>query len=619
MYELLTICKRSRSLEDYLKYKSHLRILDKVKIKAENEYYKRKSELYGRDKSKTWRLINEITNYKKKKSTLIKSLIGKSNKQLTDPIDISNSLNEHFGSIGEIMAKEFDKIDNSKLKNPLSYISKGVQNSLYLHAPNCDEILKDINKLADTRSCSYDCVSNRTLKATNETISPYLEILFQKCIEEGVFPDSFKIAQVIPLFKGGKKDDLNCYRPISLLPTINKVFERILGRRLVKFLTKYKVISKDQFGFRAKFSTEYAIADIHDKLIKNLDENLHSCAIFLDLAKAFDSVSHKILLRKLQCYGIRGKALGLFTSYLTSRYQFVKLPNGIKSSLTSVEFGVPQGSILGPILFLLYINDLPNATEFYVKLFADDTFICSQNSDFTLLQNEVNFELEKIFVWLASNKLTLNIKKSKFMLITKKRKVPKFLVKINDSPLESCDSYKYLGVIIDKKLTWKAHMKHINSKIIMACGALAKLRNRGIKIHVLKNVYHALVHSYLRYGILIWGSASQFVMNSLQTLMNKAIRIMTNAPFGNIDLYPAYKQLGILQVSKIHSLEVGKFHFKSVNNLLPVQIGNFFHTSANQEIHHSYGLRSLNRTQPLRFMFTLATLAQKFGKTYLKI
>ena len=292
---------------------------------------------------------------------------------------------------------------------------------------------------------------------------------------------------------------------------------------------------------------------------------------------------------------------------MTSRSQFVKLPNGIESSLTNVDFGVPQGSILGPILFLLFINDLPNASMFYVKLFADDTFLCSQNSDFTLLQNEVNFELEKVFVWLASNKLTLNIKKSKYMLITKKRKVPKFSVKINDIPLESCNTYKYLGVIIDKKLNWNAHLAHIRPKIIMACGALAKLRNRGIKIDVLKNVYHALVHSYIRYGILIWGKASLSVIRSLQTLMNKAIRIMTNAPFGNIDLSPAYKQLEILQVSKVHSLEVGKFHFKSIKGLLPVQIGNFFPTSANQEIHHSYRLRSRRSNQPLRFAFNSIT------------
>ena len=145
-----------------------------------------------------------------------------------------------------------------------------------------------------------------------------------------------------------------------------------------------------------------------------------SCAIFLDLAKAFDSVNHQILLRKLHCcYGIHGKALNLFKSYLSSRSQFVKLPNGTKSSLTEVEFGVPQGSILGPLLFLLFINDLPCATNLYIKLFGEDTFLCAQNKNFASLQREVNTELGKVFVWLASNKLiNLNIKKSKFMLIT---------------------------------------------------------------------------------------------------------------------------------------------------------------------------------------------------------
>ena len=186
-------------------------------------------------------------------------------------------------------------------------------------------------------------------------------------------------------------------------------------------------------------------------------------------------------------------------------------------------------------------------------------------------------------------------------------------------PLESCDTYKYLGVIIDKKLNWKAHMTHISTKIIMACGALARLRNRGININVLKNVYHALVHSYIRYGILIWGNTSQSVINSLQTLMNKAIRIMTNAPFGNIDLSPAYKQLEILQVSKVKSLEVGNFHFKLVNNLLPVKIGNFFLTSADQEIHHSYGLRSRSRTEPPRFSFNSTTGRKSIQYTGSKI
>ena len=179
-----------------------------------------------------------------------------------------------------------------------------------------------------------------------------------------------------------------------------------VGCRVIKFFDKNNLFSNHQFGFRARFATEYAIADIYDKLISNLDKKLNSCAIFLDLAKAFDSVSHEILLRKLQCYGIRGKALQLFKSYLSGRSQFVKLADA-ESSLMNIVFGVPQGSILGPLLFLIYINDLPDATNFYVKLFADDTFLCAQHEQFSVLESEVNSELEKVFCWLASNKLTL--------------------------------------------------------------------------------------------------------------------------------------------------------------------------------------------------------------------
>ena len=155
----------------------------------------------------------------------------------------------------------------------------------------------------------------------------------------------------------------------------------------MNFLTEEKVISEQQFGFRPKFSTEYAILDIYEKLINNLDKKLTSCAIFLDLAKAFDTVSHDILLRKLEAYGIRGNALQLFESYLKDRFQFVQLDN-VKSSISLIEFGVPQGSILGPLLFLIYINDLPAATKLFVKLYADDTFLCAENTDIDFLETD---------------------------------------------------------------------------------------------------------------------------------------------------------------------------------------------------------------------------------------
>ena len=175
---------------------------------------------------------------------------------------------------------------------------------------------------------------------------------------------------------------------------------------------------------------EYAVLDIYEKLLHNLDKGLSSCAIFLDLAKAFDTVSHDILLRKLQKYGIRGNALSLIQSYLTARKQFVKV-NNVTSSLVDIEYGVPQGSILGPLLFLIYINDLPQATKFFIRLFADDTFLCAQDTEMLLLESTVNFELEKVYLWLAANKLTLNVSKSKFMIVSRKEKYTiKFLSKL---------------------------------------------------------------------------------------------------------------------------------------------------------------------------------------------
>ena len=196
-------------------------------------------------------------------------------------------------------------------------------------------------------------------------------------------------------------------------------------------------------------------------------------------------------------YGIRGNALKLFQSYLSSRFQFVKV-NGIKSTLLSIEYGVPQGSILGPLLFLLYINDLPNATNFFIRLFADDTFLCAQNEDILLLEQEAQSEIEKVYFWLVSNRLTLNVDKSKFMLITNKKNISHQIeLKINGEKLEQCDTYKYLGVQIDSNLSWKPHLDYISTKIAKACGALSKSRH-CVDINTLVNIYYALVHSYLK-------------------------------------------------------------------------------------------------------------------------
>ena len=217
-------------------------------------------------------------------------------------------------------------------------------------------------------------------------------------------------------------------------------------------------------------------------------------------------------------YGVRGNAFHFFESYLTGRTQFVKL-NDIHSSIVNVTFGVPQGSILGPLLFLIFINDLPQVSKFFIRLFADDTFLCAQNEDLWKLEKEVNTELIKVYKWLASNKLTLNLDKSKCMLISKKRKLSNISIRINGKELKHCASYKYLGVYFDKDLSWKPQIEHVCKKVSKACGALAKTRH-FVDEDTLASIYYALINSYVRYGAVAWGNATTEVLQPLRSLIN---------------------------------------------------------------------------------------------------
>ena len=274
-------------------------------------------------------------------------------------------------------------------------------------------------------------------------------------------------------------------------------------------------------------------------------------------------------------------------------WECYKLDN-VKSSLVSIEFGVPQGSILGPLLFLIFINDLPEATKLYIKLFADDTVLCAQNTDILALETEINVELDKVFVWMASNQLTLNVKKSQFMIVTNKRNIPSLNIKINSTPLVQCTSYKYLGIHFDNNLDWNQHIQHVCNKVSKACGALAKLRH-CVPVQILVDVFNALIHSYLRYGIITWGSASANALKPLETLVNKSIRIMSFAPFGNIDLSRIYQDLNLLKLSQVYDLELGKYVYKEKLGFLPTEIGNYFQTSSNFCC-HNYGTRVSSST-----------------------
>ena len=199
-----------------------------------------------------------------------------------------------------------------------------------------------------------------------------LSFIFNFCIENGIFPESLKISKVIPIYKSGAKSEVNNYCPISLLPVLSKVFEKVLHKRITTFVKKHSVLSSTQYGFRANYSPEHAVLDVVSTCYNNISNKQYNGLIMLNLKKAFDSVTHTILLRKLDHYGIRGSAHKLLSSYLCNRQQYVNI-NNVNSDTQSINYGVLQGSILGPLLFLLYINDLENSVNNTPRLFADDT------------------------------------------------------------------------------------------------------------------------------------------------------------------------------------------------------------------------------------------------------
>ena len=583
-------------------FKKYRNLLTKLKSKAFNIYFKEKAIEARNNISKSWGIVNQITKRNKVKSTVIPRIFNDDGIEVTNETEVLNLLNRHFSTIGNSMAT---KLSNTRT-NPLDYIKHDKSSSLFMSPTTLDEINKLIDNLDAKKAPGSDGIPCYLIKLTKCIIAPVLCNLFNVCMNVSIFPDIFKIAEVKSLFKGGDKRVKGNYRPISLLPLFSKLFEKVIAKRMRSYFDSNEILTNNQFGFRKSYSTELATINLKDKLLENLDKKDITCAIFLDLAKAFDSVNHEILLRKLEKYGVRGIPLKLLESYLSNRRQYVKI-NDKSSDLVCIDIGIPQGSILGPLLFLIYINDLPNASKFFIKLFADDTFLSLSDKNFNNLQKKTNSEIRKIYNWLTANKLTLNIGKSKFMIISKRKGVNRnFRLKINGLALERCSSYKYLGLYIDENLTWKNHIKHVCQKVSKICGIISKLRH-CVNIHLLKTVYYALGYSYLRYCNIVWGNASKHILKPLITLQNRILRIMTFAPFGRIDIDKLYQKLGLLSLEKIHYLEKSKFMHKYHNRKLPEFFDGYFETETT--VNHSYNLRNRNPHRQI-----LSTYSEKMFK-----
>ena len=450
------------------------------------------------------------------------------------------------------------------------------------------------------KSCLSCCL-------VHHTISEPFSVIANSSFLEGIFPDKLKFAKVTPIHKGKSKLQCNNYRPISILPIFSKILEKLMNSRLVRFLGINDIIYKHQYGFQENKSTSLAILELQSQLINNIEKGLFSCCIFLDFSKAFDTVNHNILLKKLEHYGIRGIALSWFKSYLDKRKQVV-IANGETSSEQEVKCGVPQGSVLGPLLFLLYINDIYNSSkELDFRLFADDTSILFADRNLDFIEQIVNSQLAKVSEWLLANKLSLNVSKSNFLLVSP-RKVTKYInLSINNEKLKQENYTKYLGIIIDEKLNWKQHVKQVNLKISKGIGVLYKLREFVPK-STLRTLYNSFIQSHALYGILNWGCAKKSTLEPLKRNLRKAIRVADFAPY-TAHSDPIFQRLKLLNFDNLYKLETAKFMFQiskeASSNTLRTE---FLKT---KHLHH------YNTRQSSSLGFSLQTISTNFKRNFL--
>ena len=384
-----------------------------------------------------------------------------------------------------------------------------------------------------------------------------------------------KTANIIPLFKADDPMLFNNYRPVSLLSIFSKIFEKAMYTRLVDFLEMHKVLYDKQFGFRKNHSSYMAHMILVDNLIKALQDREYVIGVFLDFSKAFDTVDHSILLDKLFHYGIRGVAYKWFESYLEDRIQFVTY-NSEKSSTKPMKCGVPQGSILGPILFLVYINDLVSVCKHSLAfLFADDTNLFSSGKNLAELAAKVNEDLSSISVWLKVNKLSLNVKKTHFLVFSNKKAiVDKIELFIDGMAIDKERNTKFLGVFIDDKLSWKKHIDHISKKISRGIGIICKAR-RVLNVNALKTLYYSFIYPYFMYCNHVWAATYPTSLKRLVVLQNTVVRIISSAQ-RRTSLEPLYEKHGILKFEDINKFLYSKFMYKWYHKKVPSIFENCF-------------------------------------------
>ena len=565
-------------------------------------YFTSKLRENAKNPKKTWQTLNEILDKDKHTETVEKINI---NGQIeSDPIKIATQFNTFFTRAGKDISESVPNV----AKPPEDYVNYNRDiPTLNLTNTTPDHVKKIICSLAPKFICDVSGISTKMIKFIGNEISSPLSHIFNLSLTSGTFPKCFKQCRVIPIFKNGDRLECDNYRPISLLSSISKVLEKIVAEKLVAHLLTNDLLYNFQFGFLPKRTTEQNLLHIVNYISCALNENKYCIGIFLDLKKAFDVCSHDILLKKLQKMGINETAYTWFKSYLQGRSQCVDIMNNF-SDFQNLDISVIQGSTLGPLLFLCYINDFWTATKLFSVLFADDTTCLAKGTNLNDLILYVNAELQKIANWFRSNKMALNTSKTKYIIFRTHGKpinadicnivynsteigleddptLISPIQRIHNNGVEQ--SFKLLGVHFDEYLSFDKHIVYLCSRISKSLYCINRLKN-FVDLASLKKLYFSMVHSHLAYCINIYGCANQTNLEKLVLKQKQAIRIICRANYRD-HTGPLFCQQNILPLHKMIEFYKVKFMHSFIHKKLPLSFAELW--KSNNERNPNRNLR----------------------------
>ena len=541
--------------------------------KVKRKYFTENLKSNISNPQKTWKLINELNSRHPNKVKNIPEIKVRE-QTITEPSEIAEELNLHFSSIGGRLAFE---IPSSNVE-PEFYLEP-TKSIFSLKAPTVDVVRKLLSKLNESKAAGLDNIPNKLLKMAGDIVAPSLTQIFTKSISTGVFPTEWKLARVSPIFKKGKRDDPNNYRPISIIPTVAKIFEKIVYDQLCEYLNDNNLLTHCQSGFRSLHSTLTALIEATNCWSVNIDNGLVNGVIFIDLKKAFDTIDHSVLIRKLHKYGVDRSSLKWFESYLCDRSQKCSI-NGHLSNIAPVSCGVPQGSNLGPLLFLVYINDLPNCLSLASpRMFADGTNTTFAASSMADLENVINSELRNLNCWLVTNKLSLNIAKTEFMVIGSNQRVHalsnnQINIEIDGKSIKRVKEAKSLGLLIDEHLSWTKHIDEKSKTISSAIGALKRIRPFISESSALQ-IYQALILPHFDYCSSVWDELNVTLSDKLQKLQNRAARVITRSSYDTSTSF-LLKRLHWDDLSTRRKKLKATLMFKTIKGLSPLYLQNLF-------------------------------------------